>query len=203
VVFVRAEKRTQEIDQEELERLKKPEERPTSAIDPVELRALVNAASAKRAPTDDLAIPVEPAPPNVPRGTPADVSQQARVAIESAPAHTPSWSGPTKETAVIVNQPPTDDPAPPRRAREHVERISSASLGMITVEPPRGIAPLLHVDAPADRAVSEPVRFPRASTRQPTLDETMPVPRAASPISMFLALAIPGILLALAYVLIR
>ncbi|HEY4056350.1 MAG TPA: hypothetical protein VGM39_07065 [Kofleriaceae bacterium] len=198
---MRGEKRTKEIDQDELERLKKPEERPTSAIDPVALQALVNAASPPRAPTDDLAIPVEP--PNLPKGTPADVSLAARAAADAvARAHTPSWSGPTKETAVIVNERPTDDPAPTRRSREGVERISHASLGMVTVEPPRGIAPLPKPRALSDN-VPEPVRFPRASTRQPTLDETMPVRKGSSPIAMFLALAIPGILLAIGYVLIR
>lgn len=167
-MVVRGEKRTKEINEDELERLKNPEERPTSAIDPAELQSLVKAASLPRAPTDDLAIPVEP-PPNMPRATPADVTKQARAA--------------------------TDVASP--RARE---RISHQQLGVMTVEPPRGIAPLPKLVALADSVVPEPTRYPRASTRQQTLDETQPVRKGTSPLAMFLALAIPGILLALAYV---
>jgi hypothetical protein len=63
---VRSSKTTKEIDQGELEQLKKPEARETAAFDPSELQGLI-AASIEE---DDLALPVEssnsapmPAPP--------------------------------------------------------------------------------------------------------------------------------------------
>jgi hypothetical protein len=61
VMTVRAAKTTKEIETNELEMLKRPEARETTAFDPTELQGLIEASREE----DDLALPVE-APASIP-----------------------------------------------------------------------------------------------------------------------------------------
>lgn len=230
VRHVRGEKTTKEIGEDELARLKKPEERSTTALDPTELAKLVDRSSKTRSPTnppetragteDDLAIPVEGTPPPGPLpATPsvpivADASPQGR-------AHTASWSGPTKESAVIVSTPPEADPAPApesaplpiarTRSRGHVQRISTPSLGVMEVAAPIGHRALTKPPeindarpSSAPRLDETPARMPRGSTRQATLDEVASMHSANKrSLKMALVLAAPCALLAVVYLLMR
>jgi hypothetical protein len=220
VRLVRGEKTTKEIGEDELSRLKKPEERSTTALDPRELAKLVDESSRTRAPTvpsadDDLSIPIEGTPPPGPLpATPA-----LPVVADASPAgraKTASWSQPTKESAIIVSTPPEADPAPapesapvPRtRSRGHVQRMSTPSLGVLQVHAPVGHRALTkppEMDEPASARLDEtPSRMPRGSTRQVTLDEVASMRKANKrSLRITVALAAPCALLAVAYLLMR
>ena len=185
--FVRGEKTTKPIGEDELSRLKNPEERSTTALDPKELAKLVDRSAIRAGTEDDLAIPVETAP---------------------VPEPLPMWTDATKESAVIVSTPPEADPAPPvtpprTRSREHVQRMKTPALGVIHVEAPHGHRALTKPPE-VERRDETPTRMPRGSTRQATLDEVAHM-RSANKRSLLIALALgaPCALLAVVYLLIR